>query len=93
MLRRLTSQPVLYCILDTRLTRAKEGGETITVGGKTVELGIPSSMRANPNANNDIPLRRQGNAEEAAASVVMLLTPMSSYISGHTLETTGGRGI
>ncbi len=77
----------------TRLTAAKEGGEKITVGGQTVDLGIPGAMLKNPNASDDIPLRRQANPEEAAASVVMLLTPMASYVSGHVLETTGGRGI
>ncbi|KDN40512.1 NAD(P)-binding protein [Tilletiaria anomala UBC 951] len=84
---------IAYGSIDTRLTQAKEDGASITVIGQKIALGIPASMRANPQANNDVPLRRQGNAEEAAAAIVMLLSPLSSYISGHTLEVTGGRGI
>ena len=39
------SNSVAYGSIDTRLTRAKEGGETITVGGKTVALGSELSQR------------------------------------------------
>ena len=37
--------------------------------------------------------RRPGSALEAAKSVLFLVSPLASYISGHTLEVTGGRGI
>ena len=85
---------VAFGWVDTRLTRAKESGTNIEIDGQKVALGVPTvnrSSKVNPYA--DIPLGRAGNAEEVAGSVMMLCTPLSSYITGHTLEVTGGRGI
>lgn len=33
-----------------------------------------------------IPLGRGAKAEEAAAAVLFLISPMASYVTGHTLE-------
>jgi NAD(P)-dependent dehydrogenase (short-subunit alcohol dehydrogenase family) len=52
--------------------------------------------RTDPNAssnNPNLPLRRPGLATEAAGSMLILASPYSSYITGHTLEVTGGAGI
>ncbi|KAI8379367.1 uncharacterized protein BYT42DRAFT_568521 [Radiomyces spectabilis] len=86
---------VAFGWVDTRLTRAKESGAAIEVGGQKVALGIPTGNKAagKVNAYADIPLGRAGTAEEVAGSVLMMCTPLSSYITGHTLEVTGGRGI
>ena len=40
-----------------------------------------------------VPLARKGTAEEAAGAMLFLASPLSSYITGHTLEVTGGFGI
>ena len=40
-----------------------------------------------------VPLARIGTDEEAAGGVMMLVSPWASYITGHTLEVTGGFGI
>ncbi|KAI9250172.1 hypothetical protein BDA99DRAFT_523049 [Phascolomyces articulosus] len=85
---------VAFGWVDTRLTRAKEAGTSIEIDGEKVALGVPTGNRAakgNPYA--DIPLGRAGNTDEVAGSVMMLCTPLSSYVTGHTLEVTGGRGI
>ncbi|KAI7883901.1 NAD(P)-binding protein [Lichtheimia hyalospora FSU 10163] len=85
---------VAFGWVDTRLTRAKEAGTAIEIDGQKVALGVPTANRStkvNPYA--DIPLGRAGNAEEVAGSVMMLCTPLATYITGHTLEVTGGRGI
>ncbi|KAI8331294.1 hypothetical protein BD560DRAFT_415868 [Blakeslea trispora] len=87
---------VAFGWVDTRLTRAKESGASIEVDGQKVALGIPTGNKAataKVNPYIDIPLGRAGTAEEVAGSVLTLCTPLTSYITGHTLEVTGGRGI
>ncbi|GAA5980441.1 hypothetical protein JCM11641_003395 [Rhodosporidiobolus odoratus] len=81
----------------TRLTQAKELGETIEVGGKKIALGIPSGPKkkddGKPESYPHIPLNRPGTADDAAKAVLFLASPLASYVSGHTLECTGGMGI
>ncbi|ETW87724.1 hypothetical protein HETIRDRAFT_378893 [Heterobasidion irregulare TC 32-1] len=80
----------------TRLTAAKEAGVTIEIEGKKVALGVPG---AKPPSDSDaksfphIPLARPGTADEAAAAMLFLASPLASYVTGHTLEVTGGTGI
>jgi 3-oxoacyl-[acyl-carrier protein] reductase len=81
--------------IDTRLTKErdpKEGGEEIEVDGQKVKLGIPKNARPG-NAEAFIPMKRKGTPEEAAGSVLLLASPYAGYITGHTLEVTGGAGI
>jgi len=56
-----------------------------------VKLGIPGRQQEGPMPH--IPLNRPGEPYEAAASILLLACPLSSYITGHTLEVTGGVGI
>lgn len=42
------------------------------------------------NINNSIPMQRMGTAEEIAAMVVMLASEKSSYITGETIQISGG---
>ena len=56
------------------MTAAKEEGATIEIEGKKVVLGIPAAQaRAaeSVNAYADIPLRRGGTADEAAAGMLL----------------------
>ncbi|KAK4703006.1 hypothetical protein P7C70_g3215, partial [Phenoliferia sp. Uapishka_3] len=85
---------VAFGYVLTRLTQAKELGETIMVDGKAVALGIPGrGTAAKPNDLPDTPLGRPGTPEEGAKAILFLISPLASYITGHTLEVTGGRGI
>merc|ERR1711939_945287 len=80
----------------TRLTQTKELGEFITVNGQKIPLGIPSGPKKQddkPESYPHIPLNRPGTAEEAAKACLLLVSPLSAYITGHTLECTGGMGI
>ncbi|GAA5827876.1 hypothetical protein JCM11251_007712 [Rhodosporidiobolus azoricus] len=81
----------------TRLTQAKELGESIEVNGKKIALGIPTGGKkkdeGKPESYPHIPLNRPGTADDAARAVLFLASPLASYVSGHTLECTGGMGI
>ena len=80
---------VCYGFIDTRLTAAKEKGETTTREGEQVSLGVPEQMRQL--GAMMIPLGRPGTPEEAAGPMLFLASPLSNYVSGHVLEITGGR--
>lgn len=79
---------VAYGFIETRLTQAKEKQETIHVGDKEVELGIPDAMRQM--AKNFIPLGRAGTPDEAAGPVLFLASPLADYVTGAVLLVTGG---
>lgn len=82
---------VAFGLIDTRLTQAKEKGETIHIDGQDVALGIPERLR--DFGQRMIPLRRAGTPAEAAAGILLMASPLASYVTGHTLEVTGGVGI
>lgn len=46
--------------------------------------------RADRLAHN-VPMRRKGSAEEVAEAIVWLLSDQASYVTGSTLDVTGGR--
>ena len=81
---------VAFGFVETRLTQAKEKGETLTAaGGEQVSLGIPEQMRQLASAI--IPLGRAAQPEEAAQPVLFLASPLSNYVHGQILNVTGGQ--
>ena len=70
--------------------------ESLSVLG-VVPQGLPPGAAAlwkDPRAVAGlIPLARAGTPEEAAGGVLLLASPFATYITGHTLEVTGGMGI
>jgi len=85
------SNAIAYGYIETRLTAAKDGGETIEVDGKEIPLGIPGHLK--DMITMMIPLGRSGTPDEAAGAMILLASPYASYITGHCLEVTGGLGI
>ncbi|PNS17137.1 3-oxoacyl [Sphaceloma murrayae] len=82
----------------TRLTAAKEEGAFVTTpDGQKVALGIPQAQKAaresGQTAFKDIPLGRAGTATEAASSILAVVSPLFSYVSGQTIMVTGGRNM
>jgi 3-oxoacyl-[acyl-carrier protein] reductase len=80
---------VAFGFVETRLTAAKEGAETIERGGQEIQLGIPDQMRQMASAI--IPLGRAASPEEAAGGIFILCTPWANYIHGQVLHITGGQ--
>src|SRR4051794_5898721 len=80
---------VAFGFVETRLTAAKEGAETIERGGEKIQLGIPEQMRQM--ASMLIPLGRGATPEEAAGGIFILCTPWANYIHGQVLHVTGGQ--
>ena len=79
---------VAFGRIDTRLTQAKEKGESITRGDAEIAIGIPGERleRTTPM----IPLGRAGTAQEAAGAIFFFASPFSDYVSGQVLEVAGG---
>jgi len=85
---------VAFGTIQTRLTAPKEEGAVIEYNGKKVALGIPGAqIHSGAEAYSNIPLRKAGTPDDAAGAVLFLASPLASYVSGHTLEVTGGAGI
>ncbi|KDE02601.1 hypothetical protein MVLG_06852 [Microbotryum lychnidis-dioicae p1A1 Lamole] len=84
---------VAFGYILSRLTQAKELGETIEVAGQNISLGIPTGGKKQEGPVPGIPLGRPGTAQEAANGVLFLISPLASYAMGHTLEVTAGNGI
>ncbi|MCX6048195.1 MAG: SDR family oxidoreductase [Chloroflexi bacterium] len=82
---------VAFGFVDTRLTQSKAQGASIQIGEKAVALGIPEATRET--AATRSPLGRPATPEEAASGILLMASPLASYITGHTLEVTGGAGI
>jgi 3-oxoacyl-[acyl-carrier protein] reductase len=82
---------VAFGFVETRLTQAKEKGETVKAGegGPEVPIGVPEQMRAM--AAMVIPIGRPAQPEEAAGPVLFLASPLANYIHGQVINVTGGQ--
>ncbi|HSJ17359.1 MAG TPA: SDR family oxidoreductase [Solirubrobacterales bacterium] len=87
---KINSNAVAFGFVETRLTQAKEKGETLKApSGEEVEIGVPEQMRSM--AAMTIPLGRPARPEEAAGPVLFLCSQLSNYVHGQILNVTGGQ--
>ncbi len=86
----VTVNCIAFGYIQTRLTKPLTEGEagTIEVQGRRVKIGVQEAAIAA--MNQMIPLGRGGTPEEAAGAVYLFCSPDSDYVSGQTLEVTGG---
>ena len=94
----MRANTIAFGQIATRLTAAKEEGGFATLpDGSKIALGIPQAQlqaRSESGAAfKDIPLGRPGTATEAAKSILAVVSPLFSYVSGQTISVTGGRNI
>jgi len=83
---------IAFGFIDTRLTQERSD-KFMQVEGEKIALGIPKDAMTAKIREMLTPLRRGGSPDEAASGIFLLCSPYSSYITGHTLEVTGGAGI
>ncbi len=80
---------VAFGFIETRLTASKEEANTMEIGGKEIQLGIPDQLRQM--GSMLIPIGRPGTPEEAAGGVFFLCSPWSNFVHGQVLNVTGGQ--
>ncbi len=80
---------VAFGYIETRLTASKDDDNTMEIAGEKVQLGIPDQLRGM--ASMLIPLGRPGTPQEAAGGVFFLCSPWSNFVTGQTLNVTGGQ--
>jgi 3-oxoacyl-[acyl-carrier protein] reductase len=93
----IRTNAVAFGMIDTRMTNAFGEGDSVTVDGQELPQGLPAHVAAmwqrDDALRHLVPLARKGTAEEAAGGILFLASPLASYVTGHTLEVTGGMGI
>jgi 3-oxoacyl-[acyl-carrier protein] reductase len=89
---KINSNAVAFGFVETRLTQAKEKGETMEAAGDSeeqVSLGIPEQMRQM--ARMTIPLGRPAEPVDAAGPVLFLCSGLSNFVHGQVINVTGGQ--
>ncbi|MCL6611214.1 MAG: SDR family oxidoreductase [Peptococcaceae bacterium] len=79
---------IAFGFIETRLTQAKEKGGAIVRDGEQVAIGVPEKIRQMFTLM--CPLGRPATPEEAAASILMVASPLADYITGQVIRVTGG---
>ncbi|KAL3928172.1 MAG: hypothetical protein SGPRY_002505 [Prymnesium sp.] len=93
----IRANAVAFGMIDTRMTNAFQEEETVMVGSTRVSQGLPQAVadmwQSEQLLRTMVPLGRKGTVDEAAGGIVFLASPWSTFVTGHTLEVTGGMGI
>ena len=89
---KINCNAIAFGFVETRLTQAKEQGETMQAAGESTEevsLGIPEQLRQM--ARLTIPLGRPAEPSDAAGPVMFLCSEYSNFIHGQVINVTGGQ--
>jgi 3-oxoacyl-[acyl-carrier protein] reductase len=89
---KINCNAVAFGFVETRLTQAKEKGETMQAAGESTEevsLGIPEQLRQM--ARVTIPLGRPAEPSDAAGPVMFLCSEYANFIQGQIINVTGGQ--
>ena len=94
----IRANAVAFGMIETRLTSAFEEKEVVRLpDGSALQQGLTAHVakawESGEALKMMVPLGRKGSAEEAAGGIMLLASPLASYVSGHVLEVTGGMGI
>jgi 3-oxoacyl-[acyl-carrier protein] reductase len=84
----VTVNAIAYALIKTRIAGDRAAGETMSVAGRDVAIGINSDVLAR--MEGAIPLGRAGTPEEAAGAAFLFTLPEADYVSGQTLLCSGG---
>ncbi len=79
---------VAFGFIETRLTEATDEKKMVQIEGKDIPVGVP--VQNVEILKQMIPMGRAGVPAEAAGAVVGLCLPQGDYISGQSIEVTGG---
>ena len=81
----------LVWVKSSHLIAQEKGAGSIKVNGEEVQLGIPNGEAfTQMAAEMAVPLKRVGTPKEAAGAMLLLASPYATFISGQSLEVTGG---
>ncbi|KAJ4177417.1 hypothetical protein NW755_013869 [Fusarium falciforme] len=83
---------VAFGAIKTRLTQAPVGEYVVRADGTKHSVGFYGGYDEEDKWVGDIPLRRIGSSTEAGRAVLAIVSPLFSYVTGHTLMVTGGKG-
>jgi 3-oxoacyl-[acyl-carrier protein] reductase len=89
---KINCNAVAFGFVETRLTQAKEKGETMQAAGESTEqvsLGIPEQMREM--ARFTIPLGHPAEPADAAGPVMFLCSEYANFVHGQVINVTGGQ--
>ncbi|KAJ4243997.1 hypothetical protein NW762_014610 [Fusarium torreyae] len=83
---------VAFGAIKTRLTQAPAGEYVVKPDGTKHSVGFHGGYDNEEKWVVDIPLRRIGSPTDAGHAILAMVSPLMSYVTGHTLMVTGGRG-
>ncbi|KAF7541612.1 hypothetical protein G7054_g430 [Neopestalotiopsis clavispora] len=83
---------IAFGAIKTRLTQAPKGEYVTRPDGAKHAVGFHGGYDEEEKWVGDIPLRRIGSPTDAGRAILAVVSPLFSYVTGHTIMVTGGKG-